>query len=108
MQNQNTQTKKRIPGLGKKIISAIILISMIVQMLSVSVFAFDAALELGSGSSGGKGSLSIDGIGDLTSDELIAELKKQYIGSLNEDLVVRIEDLELKGEVGAIISFSDN
>lgn len=49
-----------------------------------------------------------NGIGKFDSDEAIARLKKELLASLNQDLLSKVEDYELKGDVQVIITFSDN
>ncbi len=106
MQNLNTTTKKRDGRASAKLISLLLLIALLIQTLSVCCFAItgDQPLFGGSSESGG----IINNIGKFDSDETIAKLKKDLIASMNKDLIQRIEDYELKGEVSAIITFSDS
>ncbi len=85
----------------------ILVIALLVQSLSICCFAAASALgadsPLGgliSGLSGGKK--------QLVTDEAIAQLKKQLVKSLNKDLVMKIKDYQLSGEVGVILTFSDD
>ena len=105
MQNLNPKTFKN----GKtntKLISLLLFIALLVQVISVSCFAMTNSSLFGDASTG-KGEI-LNGIGNFNSDETIIQLKKDLIASMNKDLVKRIEDYQLKGEVSAIITFSDS
>ena len=103
MQNMNTTTSKE--RLFKKLTCLLLFIAMLVQAVSVCCFAM--AEDAFSINGSGNGSI-VNGIGSFDSDETIAQLKKQLISSMNKDLVKKIEDYQLKGEVKAIITFSGN
>jgi subtilisin family serine protease len=80
-----------------------------VQYLPLSVSAAFGGLT-GTGSLSGLTNLSgvVSGIGKYEDDALLAQIKKDLINSMNQDLVTRVEELEMTGEVGIILSFSDN
>ena len=106
MQNQNTKNKNRKGHLAKLITTSFVLVAMLVQMLSFCCFAI-ADGALGFYDSMSKDKEIINGIGGFDKDATISELKKDFLASVNQDLIHKIEDYELRGEVGAILSFSD-
>ena len=90
----------------KKILASALLVALLVQTMAFSSLALFGTV----GSSGGSSSNgeTVNGIGKFDSDELIAQLKKDFLGSINKDLISKIEDYQLKGETEVIITFSDN
>ncbi|MBQ8381281.1 MAG: leucine-rich repeat protein [Clostridia bacterium] len=108
MQNNQTSTRKRARGFFGKLVSCLMLVAILVQTLALSCAAVaDEVSPLFSGIGSGNKGNGASGIGKFDSDEVIKQLKEDFIASLNKDLVQRIDDSELKGEVGVIISFSD-
>ena len=67
--------------------------------------AYDGLLNFG-GTTQAPGLSS--GIGRWDGDAAYDQLKKDLLKSINEDLLMKVEDLEMKGEVGVILTFSDN
>ena len=106
MQNFNTNTGKKAKRISKKLATWVLLIAMLIQMLSLTCMATASAVSpfLG-GSSGGN---ILNGFGKFDSDETIAQLKKDFLGSINKDLIQKIEDYSLTGEVGVILTFSED
>ena len=106
MQNTNTTSTNRNGRLSVKLVSLVLFIAFLVQAVSVCCFAAGGNSFSFGGSSGNAG--IVNGIGSFDSDETIKALKKNLIASLNKDLIQKVEDLELRGEVSVIISFSDD
>ncbi|MBQ4071863.1 MAG: leucine-rich repeat protein [Clostridia bacterium] len=107
MRNFNNTTEKKATR-RTRLVAWLMIAVLILQIFSVLAFAANGgepifSLPTTNTDKGG----TVSGIGKLESDAISAQLKKDFIGSLNKDLVKRIEDLELRGAVGAIISFSD-
>lgn len=100
-------TTERKSKTGTKLVAWLMLIAMLVQMFSVCSFAAIDGDSIFQAPSTDKGGV-VSGIGKLESDEVITQLKKDFLKSINKDLITRIEDLELRGAVGAIITFSEN
>ncbi len=95
--------------MGKKLVSMLLLIALFIQAFSVMCFAVtDGASFIGSIFSPDKESGIKNGIGKFDSDEAIAQLKKELLSSINRDLLAKVEDYELKGDVQVIITFSDD
>ncbi len=107
MQNLNTTTQKRNGKTFTKLTSLLLFIALLIQALSVCCFAMADGGVLFGDPSTGKGGI-LNGIGSFNSDETIVQLKKDLIASMNKDLVKRVEDYQLKGEVSAIVTFSDS
>ncbi len=104
MQTQNL-TKRRTKHFLAVFTTWVLLIALLLQSMAMTTFA---AL----GGKFGPNGLDTEGIqnnlGGFDSDATIAQLKKDFLNSINKDLLMKIEDYELTGEVGLIISFSDN
>lgn len=108
MQNSNTKKQNSKKHILRKIISGILLVTLLLPTLSVCCFGVGNTDPLFSGgSSDNKNGIVNSGIGKFDSDETIAQLKKDFLGSINKDLIKKISDYELRGEVDVIISFSD-
>ena len=106
MQNTNTKTQTRNGRVSVKLTSLIILVALLVQIVSVCCFAAGGNGFYFGDSSSNSG--IVNGIGKFDSDQTIKDLKKSLIASLNKDLIQKIEDYELRGEVSAIITFSED
>ncbi len=89
-----------------KCFAMLLAILMLVQTMAIGVGAAiqDWALSTGNLDP----SLAPSGIGNITSDELMAQLKKDLIKSFNQDLVKRVDEFEMSGPVGVILTFSDD
>ena len=105
---QNSKKTKAISFklLCKKACGIILVVAMMLQTFAISGLSLEdvwsSLLENGLKQS------SANKIETVESDELIAQLKKDLIKSINQDLIKSIDEYELCGEVGAIISFSEN
>ncbi len=106
MQHTNTKTQAKEGRALKKLLSLLLFIALLVQALSVCCFAALNGSSLLGGSSSGKGGI-VNGL-SYGSDADVAKLKKELIASMNKDLVQKIEDYHLTGEVKVIITFSEN
>ena len=102
------QNKKHTTKRFASVIAALLVASFMMQAVSLCCFAAMDTLSstLPSFKPGLSGSST--GIGKFDSDETIAQLKKDFLKSLNQDLLYKIEDYELTGEVGVILTFSEN
>ena len=110
MQTHNSKNAKGTKRLLASLTTWLLLVALLVQSLPLTVAAaFMPTRKPGiSGSNGGVINGISSGIGKLESDEAIAQLKKDLLHTLNQDLVKKIEDQKLTGSVGVILSFSDN
>ena len=102
-----TKFEKGMKLLSKKVVACALLITIFAQMMAITGSALLNEIGLSSGSGSSNGGI-LNGIGKFESDEVIAELKKSFIGSLNKDLVTKIESYQLKGNTDVIITFSDD
>lgn len=108
MRKMNNQHKnKRMNRFALRISTWVMVLAILVQSLSVGVFALASDLSDLLGRPG-TSDVGFNGIGKFDSDETIARLKKDFLKSLNQDLLKKVEDYQLKGEVGVIVTFSDN
>ena len=107
MQNLITKMAKGIKLISRKAVATGLLVALLLQMTAMFCSAALAASGPISGGSSGGGGI-VNGVGRLESDELIAQLKKDFLGTVNKDLISRIEDQQLKGETQVIITFSDD
>ena len=106
MQNFKTQNAKMKNSLVGRILATILLVTLLVQSLALPASALFANSWPLSGNSSSNGSI-VNGIGGINSDEIIASLKKDFLNTVNEDLLMRIDEYELSGPVNIIITFTD-
>ena len=107
MQNLNNTTKRKT-SVRTKLVACIMIVAMLLEIFSVCCFAANGTVPFFKTTTSDKKGGTVSGIGKFESDEITAQLKKDFLGSINKDLIKKIEDLELRGAVGAIISFSDD
>ena len=108
MQNLITKTVKKIKFISRNVVAACLLVALLLQMSVLFCSAAFSSSGLISGSGSGTSGGIVNGVGRLESDELIAQLKKDFIGSINKDLISKVDDYQLKGDTEVIITFSDN
>ena len=109
MRNLIKNTEKNRKKIVGKLIVWSLLVTVIVQTLSVGGFAFPAVDLLTEGGSSSSGGSSGGSAGSVIEDEKIkAELKQDYLKYIKKDLLMKIEDYELKGDVDVVITFSEN
>ncbi len=106
MQNTRKTAAYSFKFFCKKACVGILLIAMMLQTLAIPGLAFEDVLSSLLGNA--QNQQSANGSGLLESDELTAQLKKDLIKYINQDLIKTIDEYQLSGEVGAIISFSEN
>ncbi len=104
----NTQTNSRMKRLAKPLLTWILIMALMIQTLALSCSALVTNLSSLIGVPGAKEEIFSGGIGKFDSDETIARLKKEFLKSINQDLLKKVEDYELRGEVDVILTFSDN
>ncbi|MBE6633080.1 MAG: hypothetical protein E7620_01915 [Ruminococcaceae bacterium] len=109
--SKNSQTKRTGRPLAA-LTTWLLLIALLVQSLSLGCMAaisdISSLLPGSSGSSGSNLTGQASGIGHFQSDEVIAKLKKDFLQSINQDLIQKVDELKLTGSVGVILSFSEN
>ena len=88
----------------------ILVVSLMIQPLSVCGLSFSGVTNVITGSNGNGNIISgtSTGIGMLQTDATIAQLKKDLLKYLNQDLLYKVDDMELTGKVGVILTFSEN
>lgn len=109
MQKKNPVQSKKSRRLLASLTTWVLLIALMVQSFPLTVAAAYGGLQgLGSlpGTSGMSGSVS--GIGRWDGDEAYNQIKKDLLQSINEDLLMRVEELEMTGPVEVILTFSDD
>lgn len=80
-----------------------VLCAIMISSFTTAAFAMPAQLTGGSPSAG-----STSSAGLFDKQQVIADLKNDFIKSLNKDLVKNISDYSLSGKVNAIITFSED
>ncbi|MBQ8341620.1 MAG: leucine-rich repeat protein, partial [Clostridia bacterium] len=93
------------------LIAVILVASFMMQTLSLCSFAVtDRTGGLGGILSGSTPGLSgsAGGIGKFDTDATIEQLKKDFLKSVNKDLLLKIEDYELSGPVSVILTFAED
>ena len=106
MRTEPTRNTKKFGSIKSRCFAFILVLVLLTQTLAVSVGAIADQISLRT--NGGNSSTSPSGIVKLDVDEVTAQLKKDFIKSLNQELVKKVSDYELKGSVGLIITFSDD
>ena len=102
---------KNEKNLSKKLFSIrltsfVLLIAMFIQTLAIGALA-DPIVNLITESAKSP-SLSVNGVGKFDQDEEIQKLKQDFLSSIREDLLMRVDEYELTGDVGVILTFSDD
>ena len=103
---ENTNKKRHLGSIVERCLTAILVCALLVQTLAFGVGAAVGNSQfLGGISSSGtsnNGSLSIN------TDEITEAMRGDFLKSVREDLIMKIDDYELSGSVGLIITFSDD
>ena len=107
MQNFKIQTVKQKSLALRRICAFALILAMLMQCFALSASALFTDSLSGSSSSSSSGAI-INGFGGIDSDEIISNLKKDFLGTINENLLMRIDEYELSGPVDVIITFTDN
>ena len=103
MRNLIIKTAKRIKLLAQRTIALGLLVALLLQATAFSASALVSEVKPLLNGSSGKGDV-LNGIGRFESDEVIAQLKKDFLGSINKDLISKIDDYQLKGDADVIIT----
>ena len=83
--------------------TAFLVLTLLVETMALGIGAIAAAFDPFSSSG-----FSPSGIANINDQKLINQMKKDFLKTLRSDLVKRIEDYELSGPVGLIVTFSDD
>ena len=94
--------------LMKPLLTWLLIMAMMIQTLALSCSALVSGISTLIGKPTTLEELLSGGIGKFDSDEAIAQLRKDFLGSINQDLLKKIEDYELHGKVEVILTFSDD
>ena len=106
MRTEPQTNRKNTRCILSRCFAFVLVLVLLTQSLAISIDAI--ADQFYVGANGGSSSTSPSGITKLDVDEVTAQLKKDLISSLNQELVKKVSDYELKGSVGLIITFSDD
>ena len=109
MQNFKTKTAKMKMNVLRRLAAFAILLAVLLQSFALSVSALFTNIGsiLGNESSSGNGSI-VNGYGGIEADEIISSLKKDFLNTINENLLMRIDEYELSGPVQVILTFTEN
>ena len=102
--NPNAPTNKAVL---KRAFAMLLAVVLMTQALAFGTAALVEEIGLAMGELSPTYS-NVSGIGNLKSDEITAQLKKDLIKSFNQELVKRVDEYEMSGPVGVIITFSDD
>ena len=112
MQNFTTKTAKTKNRMMRRIWAFALLVALLMQSfaLSISAILTNTASILGNNGSGlnSNGGAIVNGGSGINADEIIASLRKDFLGTINENLLMRIDEYELSGPVDVIITFTEN
>lgn len=108
MQNTRTQNSPNIRKNALKLCTLLLAVTLLVQALLVPCLAFEPLLQnlLPAQSEAEKNSSS--SVDTFNDKETIERLKKEFMQSINKDLVTRIEDQKLTGDVEVILTFTND
>ena len=109
MQNFKIQTAKTKNRLMRRMGAFALLVALLLQSLALSISAFftPAELNLNDNSSNNTNGI-VNGIDGFDSDEIIASLRKDFLSTIKDNLLMRIDEYELSGPVNVIITFTDD
>lgn len=108
MRKESTHQRTPRRVLLSKCFAAFIAITLLLQSAAIGICAMAENISLHVDKESSSPSISPSGIAKFDVDEVTAKLKKDLIKSLNQNLVKKITDSELRGTVGLIITFSDD
>jgi len=104
----NKKTSHSIKRLTTKLTAFILLFAISVQFLPVNALAASISDLLSRRGEASTSTLpSAGGIGKFDTDEEIAKLKQDFLSSIREDLLMKVDEYELTGDVSVILTFSD-
>ena len=107
MRKESTQTRTPLKMLLPKCFAAFLAIVLLMQSAAVGICALAQNISFQTDKES-VSSPNPSGIARLDQDDVIAQLKKDLVKSFNKDLVKKVSDYELRGNVGLIITFSDD
>ena len=110
MQNFKTKTAKTKSRMMRRVWAFALLAALLLQSFALSISAIftNVGSILGNNGTGSNVSGIVNGVGGINSDEIIASLRKDFLGTINENLLMRIDEYELSGPVDVIITFTEN
>ena len=111
MQNFTTKTAKTKNRMMRRIWAFALLVALLMQSfaLSISAILTNTASILGNNGSGlNSNGAIVNGGSSINADEIIASLRKDFLGTINENLLMRIDEYDLSGPVDVIITFTEN
>ena len=96
MQNFKTKTAKMKMNVLRRLGAFAILLALLLQSFALSVSAIFTNLGsiLNNGSGSGNGSV-VNGYGGIDADEIISSLKKDFLNTINENLLMRVDQYEV-------------
>ena len=108
---QNTSQKKQhSPGIRvgiAKIVSSVVLFSLLLQIFSLCISA-TGLIPDASSSSSNSSSVSSSQIAGIDTEEITAAMREEILASIKKNLLQQVETAELSGPVRVIITFSDH
>ena len=112
MQNFKTKTTKTKNRMIRRVGAFALLVTLLLQSFALSISALFTNVgsifgDNGSGSNS-NGNAIVNGIGGIDRDEIIESLRKDFFSTINENLLMKIDEYELSGPVDVIVTFTDN
>ena len=109
MQNLS-QKKQHSPGIRARmarIVSAVVLFSLLLEIFSLCISATGLLPEVNSSSSNSS-SVSSSQIAGIDTEEISEAMRGEILASIKKNLLMQVETAELSGPVRVIITFSDH
>ena len=105
---RTNMNKEKRNGKSSKILTALLILVMLIQTVSLPAAAVVGQIASFGGSYGSITTLNPSGISSFDSKEVTEQLRQDFLSSLRKDLVMRIDEQELTGYAELIITFSDD
>ena len=108
MQNFKTKPAKMKKNALRRLGTFALLLALLLQSFALSISALFTTIGSISNGNGSNNGTIVNGLGGIDRDEIIESLRKDFLGTVNEDLLMRIDEYELSGPVDVIITFTAN
>ena len=107
MQRNQNKTQIHRGGIALRCLTMLLAVAMLLQVAVIGVAASSQAGYLPGTGSGSSLSGSAGAIGKLENDLLAEQMREEILASIKKDLLQRVEDYEMTGHVGVILTFTD-
>ena len=107
--HKNNPTKRQFQNIRLRCVTVLLTFMLLVESLAFGVFAavneIGAALTWGNANNGSSAS---NGFGSFDSNAISEQLRDDILRTMKKDLLLRIDDYALSGDVSVILTFTDD